>query len=171
MQNEEQVFDFMAAAEETGKQLDEMIKRIPGDMKAVLAEEWRKSSWLAELPKAANGVATAAERTEAAAIVLTRKATRAGFAVCLGAVVIPLLIWGYAYLQTGKLRVERENLTVETSRLEGMIALMKGETGGGATFYKGSDGNWIFALPDGVEFDKIGKDFQGRSAASYVPLR
>ena len=94
MDNDEQVFDFLAAAEDTGKQLDGLIRAIPGEVRAILAAEYGKSPWLAELPKVAGSVTAAAERAEAAAGILTRKVKVAGLLVCLAAVVVPLSTWG-----------------------------------------------------------------------------
>ena len=46
MNNDEHVFDYMAAAEETGQQLDLLVKQVPGHIKSALAsafaDEWRK---------------------------------------------------------------------------------------------------------------------------------
>ena len=61
MNNEEQVFDFLAAAEDTGKQLDALIKAIPGEVRNTLAAEYRQSPWLATLPTTADRVTAAAE--------------------------------------------------------------------------------------------------------------
>ncbi len=45
MDYEEWIFDFMAAAEDMGKRLGEMAKRLPGAVRADLAAECRQSPW------------------------------------------------------------------------------------------------------------------------------
>lgn len=56
MDNDEQVFDYMAAAEETGRQLDSLVKQIPGHIKSTLAtalaDEWRKVTVFKEVAEA-----------------------------------------------------------------------------------------------------------------------
>ncbi len=56
MQNDEYVFDYMAAAEETGRQLDSLLKQVPGHIKSTLAtafaDEWRKVTAFKELAEA-----------------------------------------------------------------------------------------------------------------------
>lgn len=86
MNTDEQIFDFLAAAEDTGKQLDDLIKSIPGEVRETLADEYQKSPWLTALPATADRVTAAAERAESAANVLSKKAIFAGVAVCLAAV-------------------------------------------------------------------------------------
>ncbi len=41
--DEELLFDFMAAAEDTGKRLDALIKMIPGLLQKSLSDEYRRS--------------------------------------------------------------------------------------------------------------------------------
>lgn len=117
MQDEEQVFDFMAAAEETGKQLDEMAKRLPGEMKTVLAEEWRKSSWLSELSKAAEQAGEATKQVEAASRFLARTVNIAGLIVCFSSLIIPLAAWGVAHWNLAEKRRERLILEREKDEL------------------------------------------------------
>ena len=45
MDNGGRIFDFMAAAEETGKRFDEMARRLPGVVRADLVAEYRQSHW------------------------------------------------------------------------------------------------------------------------------
>jgi len=56
MDNDEQVFDYMAAAEETGRQLDLLVKQVPGHIKSSLTDaftdEWRKVTAFKELAEA-----------------------------------------------------------------------------------------------------------------------
>ena len=56
MNNDEYVFDYMAAAEKTGRQLNSMIKQVPGHIKSALAtafaDEWRKVTAFKELAEA-----------------------------------------------------------------------------------------------------------------------
>lgn len=166
MDNDEQVFDFLAAAEDTGKQLDGLIEAIPGEVRAALAAEYRQSPWLAELPKAADSVTAAAERAEAAAATLTRKAKAAGALVCLAAVIVPLSTWGYAYRQTASLRREREALRKEAGELREAIGVMRGETGGGARLARNDGGEYVFTLPPGLVFTDVRP---GMNSISYTP--
>ena len=46
MDKEEQAFDFMAAAEDTDRQRNEMARRLPDEMRAALAAEYRQSPWV-----------------------------------------------------------------------------------------------------------------------------
>ena len=188
MPNDEHIFDYMAAAEETGKQLDEMLRRIPGEMKAVLVEEWRKSAWLAELPKAAENATAATEKTQAvvqeaetATRFLTRTVKRAGFVVCLASVVIPLLTWGVAYWNLSELRRERDNLESATQHLTqerdtlrdsyanlgSLIEELKPQTDGGAELLVKADGVSVFRLPLGATFLRNGVTGDGREAIEY----
>ena len=56
MTNDENVFDYMAAAEETGRQLNSLIKQVPDHIKSSLAtaftDEWRKVAVFKELTEA-----------------------------------------------------------------------------------------------------------------------
>ena len=56
MNHDEHVFDYMAAAEETGRQLDSLVKQVPGHIKAAtataLAGEWKKVTAFKELSEA-----------------------------------------------------------------------------------------------------------------------
>jgi hypothetical protein len=56
MHNDEHVFDYMAAAEEAGRQLDSLVKQVPGHIKSSLAasftDEWRKVTAFKELAEA-----------------------------------------------------------------------------------------------------------------------
>ena len=56
MNNDEYVFDYMAAAEETGRQLDSLLKQVPGHIKSSLTDaftdEWRKVTTFKELAEA-----------------------------------------------------------------------------------------------------------------------
>jgi hypothetical protein len=66
MDNEEPIFDFMAAAEDLDKGLDNLIKAFPAEMRETLAAEYRKSPWLALLPTAADRLTAVAEHAESA---------------------------------------------------------------------------------------------------------
>ena len=173
MNNDEQVFDYLAAAEDTGKQLDELIKAIPGEVRDALAIEYRKSPWLATLPTTADKVTAAAERAESAAAILIKKATLAGLIVCLAAIILPLLTWGYAYWQTSKLRNEQAAIQAETAFLQELATALKDETGGGVILDKDGNGKWYVALPLGVEVDQQGYYRNGRFGFVYTwpPVR
>lgn len=167
MQNEEQIFDFMAAAEETGKQLDEMAKRLPGEIKAVLAEEWRKSPWVFELPKVAEQAGEATKQTEAATRFLVRTVKIASLIACLASVVIPLAIWGVTYWNVSALRRERERLESERESLSATVLRLKSETGDGIALQKYGDGGRGVILPAEYTFSHVGKDDVGREVLVY----
>ncbi len=51
MSDSDHIFDYLAAAEESMKQMDLMVRQIPGHIKTALIEEYRKSPWMTEMPK------------------------------------------------------------------------------------------------------------------------
>lgn len=113
MNTDESVFDYLAAAEEIGRLLEEMTTKLPGEVKTALLEEWRISSWRTEFPKSVEAIQVASasaqatvEEIKAAALLLSRTVTTAGIAICLTSIVIPLAVWGIAYLNTKDLREE-----------------------------------------------------------------
>jgi hypothetical protein len=171
MHTEERVFDFMAAAEETGKQLDEMAERIPVEVKALLAEEWRKSPWLAELPKAATDARAATEEMAAATEFLNRSVRLAGLVVCLASLVIPLAAWGVIAWNVSGLRREAAALESEKQSLAATIAKLKSETGGGAQLLVDDDGICAFVLPPGLKIDSSGQARDGRYYVRYTMPR
>lgn len=159
MNMDEHLFDFLAAAEDTGRQLDDLVKAIPGEIRGTLSAEYQKSPWVTALPATAERVTAAAERAESAARVLTKKTVFAGFVVCLAAVVVPLLTWGYAYWQTSKLREEQ--------------AALMDKTGGGVLVEKDDSGKRYVRLPFGAEIDQKGFYEDGRFGFVYTwpPVR
>ncbi len=107
----ELAFDFMAAAEETGKRLDALIKAIPGSLQKTLSAEYQRSPWLATLPAEVERLSAvvqrsdfAAERTGPATAHVERRIKAVCFVACLAAIIMPLAAWGHAYWETGKLR-------------------------------------------------------------------
>jgi hypothetical protein len=195
MQNEEQIFDFMAAAEDTGKQLDKMAKRLPGEMKAVLAEEWRRSPWLAELPKAAEKTMEATKQTEAATRFLARTVKYAGLIVCLAAFVIPSATWVLAHwnlsdLREEQSRLEQSNIELEEAvrtaaqteramadeitrrkneiaELSCTVKLLRDETGGIEVVNNGN-GSWEVMLPANITPGRPWRNRDGRFVVPYV---
>ena len=131
MQNEDQVFDFMAAAEETEKQIDEMAKRLPGELRTALAEEWRKSPWLSELPKIADRVTEAAERAEAATDALRLSLKISASVVIVACLIIPFATWLLATWQVGELEREAAALRADIETLTLTADALKTATGGG----------------------------------------
>jgi hypothetical protein len=196
MRNEEQIFDFMAAAEETGRQLDEMVRRLPGELKAVLAEEWRKSSWLAELPMAAKKAMAATTQTEVATRYLARNVKFAGFIVCLASVIIPLATWGVAYWNVSALRREQIFLKQENGELAAAIEAtvkvarddisrredeikkltdtmeaLKAGVGGGIELVDRGGGAWSLMLPAYITFEEMWREPDGRYVIPYIVSR
>ncbi len=150
MDKEEQIFDFMAAAEDTGKQLNEMARRLPDEIRAALAAEYRQSPWQSSIPATADRLTAAAECAESAAGTLSRKAKIAGSVACFAAVIVPLATWGFAYWQTSTLRAEHEAIKAKTEELRGLAAALENKTGGGISFWKHENGEYFVALPSGV---------------------
>ncbi len=168
MDNEIQAFDFMAAAEDTGRRLDEMAKRLPGEIRADLVAEYRQSPWQKSIPATADRLTAAAERAEAATGVFERKIKIAGSVACLAAVIVPLATWGYAYWQTAKLRGEYEAITAKTAELQGLAAALEDKTGGGGSIWKKENGEYFVALPTGVEATRSVTYTDGRHGFAYT---
>lgn len=167
MNTDDQIFDFLAAAEDTGKQLDDLIKAIPGEVRQTLSTEYQKSPWVSALPEVADRVTAAAERAETAAGILIKKVVIAGAVVCLGAIVLPLLTWGYAYWQTSKLRDEQALISRETKQLQALAETLLDETGGGILIEKDDSGKRYVRLPFGIEVDQKGFYKDGRFGFVY----
>ena len=167
MQNEDQVFDFMAAAEETGKQIDEMAKRLPGELRTALTEEWRKSPWLAELPQIADQVTEAAERAETATAALRRSLKICTFAVAVACMLIPLATWVVATWQVGELERRAATLRAEIEALTPTADALKTETGGGVELVRYDDGTRGVILPPGATIQRTGQTRDGRQAVVY----
>ncbi len=136
--DEELLFDFMAAAEETGKRLDALIKAIPGSLQKTLSAEYQRSPWLMTLPAEVKRLSevvqrtdSAAERTELAAAHVERRIKTVCTVACLAAIIMPLVTWGHAYWQTGKLRDEQAEIKAETARLQTLAVALDEKTGGG----------------------------------------
>ena len=162
MSTEEQAFDFMAAAEETGRQLDEMVKRIPKELKALLAEEWCKSPWLAELPKAAEKADVATNKLEEAIVFLARTVRNAGLIVCLASVIIPLVTWGIAYWNVIDIRQEVATFESEVQTLGEAVTLLRNESGDGVILqnYGGEERGVV--IPEGYVYTHVGNNTAGR---------
>ena len=97
MNNDEHVFDYMAAAEEAGQHLDSLIKQVPGHIKSTLttafADEWRKVTAFKELAEATGKLNEAIGEVQES-VALLRGTIRA--AVVVGAIVsvaIPIVTW------------------------------------------------------------------------------
>lgn len=170
MNIDESIFDYLAAAEETANQLDGMTKRIPEEVKAILLEEWRKSPWLAELPKAMDAARAATERTESATRFLNRSLKIACLAVCLAAVVIPLATWGLAYWQALELRDRIVSLRSEITTLVLRTEALKSETGAGIQLVAYKDGTRGVIIPEEYIFSHIGQNAEGREVVIYTPV-
>jgi hypothetical protein len=176
--DEELIFDFMAAAEDTGKRLDALIKTIPGTLQKTLSDEYQRSPWLATLPKDVECLNTivqradsAAERTESATAHMERRIKTVCFVACLAAVIMPLATWGLAYWQTSKLRGEQAVIKVETERLQGLAVALDAETGGGVLIEKDDSGKRYVRLPLAAEVEQQGHYPDGRFGFVYtLPL-
>jgi len=167
MQNEDQVFDFMAAAEETGKQLDEMTRRLPGELRTALTEEWRKSPWLAELPQIADQVTEAAERAETATDALRRSLKIGAAVVAVACMLIPLATWAVATWQVGELERRAATLRADIEALTPTADALKAETGGGVELVRYDDGTRGVVLPPGAAIQRTGQIRDGRQAVVY----
>lgn len=167
MNNEEQVFDFMAAAEDTGRRLDALIKAIPNEIRKTLVAEYRKSPWLATLPTAADRMIAAAERSESASALLTRKTRIAGLLVGVAIVILPLSTWALAYWQTAKLREESAALQAEMEGLETAVSDLRNKTGGGIEVVSYKGGTFGVVLPDGMKFQHEARTKNNRNVLVY----
>ncbi len=122
--NEELIFDFMAAAEDTGKRLDALIKAIPGSLQKTLSDEYRRSPWLATLPAEVELLSavvqrtdSAAERTESATAHMERRIKTVCFVACLAAIIMPIVTLGVAYWNLSDLRGQQVRLEQENAEL------------------------------------------------------
>ncbi len=127
--NEELIFDFMAAAEDTGKRLDALIKAIPGSLQKTLSDEYQRSPWLVTLPAEVERLNTvvqrsdsAAERTESATAHVERRIKAVCFVACLAAIIMPLVTLGVAYWNLSDLRGQQVRLEEENAVLAATVA-------------------------------------------------
>lgn len=149
MDNEEQVYDFMAAAEETGRQLDALIKRLPQDIATILQQQWQQSPWRSEVPAAAASTTEAAKSAEKAAGVLWKTAKSTSWLVAIAAVIIPVASCIVAHLNLSDARQDEDAAKKRVQVLEGRESSLRFATGGGAEFYQ-QDGTYYFVPPVGT---------------------
>ena len=195
MDKEEQVFDFMAAAEDTGKLLNEMARRLPGDLKAVLSDDWRRSPWFTELPTVIDKAREAAKQAEEATQSLARTVKKAGGMVAIASAVIPLAMLGIAYwnlsdLREQQIRLEQQNAALESSvttgaqtekalaeevtrqkseiqKLSATAEMLRGATGGLDVLDNGG-GTWEVVFPANAQFTRqTWRNATGRLVVSY----
>jgi len=127
--DEEMIFDFMAAAEDTGKRLDALIKVIPGSLQKTLSAEYQRSPWLATLPAEVERLSavvkradSAAERTESATEHVERRIKTVCLVSSLAAIIIPLVTLGVAYWSLSDLRRQQTQLEQENADLAVAVA-------------------------------------------------
>ena len=195
MDKEEQIFDFMAAAEDTGKQLNEMARRLPGELRAVLSEDWRRSPWFTELPKVIDTAREATKQTERAAQSLARTVKKAGGIVAVASAVIPLAMLGIAYwnlsdLREQQIRLEQQNAALESgittgtqtekalaeevtrqkSEIQKLFATAEAlrDESGGLDVVDNNDGTWEVIFPAHAQFTRQPwRNTAGRFVVSY----
>ena len=146
MENEEQIYDFMAAAEETGKQIDAMAKQLPKDMAAMLQQQWQQSPWRSELPAVAESTIEAAKSAEEAADTLWKTARMTFWMAGIASVAIPIVMCIVAYLNLANARRDEDAAKKRVQALEGRESSLRYATGGGAEFYQ-QDGVQYFVPP------------------------
>lgn len=117
MNNDEQVFDFMAAAEETGRQVELLVRQIPGNIKTALADEWHKSAWFSELPQIAQDTREAAREARDAAVTLKSTISSVSIGFLLLAILMSFVVWVVTYWQVSSLHEERDELKREIQLL------------------------------------------------------
>lgn len=149
MDSEEQIYDFMAAAEETGRQLDALVKRLPQDIAAILQQQWQQSPWRSEVPAAAASTTEAAKSAEKAAGVLWKTAKSTSWLVVIAAVIIPVASYIVAQLNLSDVRQGEEAAKKRVQALEQRESSLRFATGGGAEFYR-QDGVQYFVPPPGA---------------------
>ncbi len=122
--DEDLIFDFMAAAEDTGKRLDALIKAIPGSLQETLSAEYQRSPWLTTIPAAVERLSavvqrsnSAAERTESATAHVERRIKTVCFVACLAAIIMPIVTLGVAYWNLSDLRGQQVRLEQENAEL------------------------------------------------------
>jgi hypothetical protein len=95
--DEELIFDFLAAAEDTGKRLDLLVRQVPGHIKAAvataLADEWRKVTVFRDVSEATGKFNDAIGEVRES-VALLRRTIRTAIAVGVAvAVAIPVVTW------------------------------------------------------------------------------
>lgn len=93
MNNDENAFDVMAAAEQTAAQLDLMIRQAPDYIKSTLSDEWHNSPWMSELSNTAARFETAVEDIRDATHLLRRTIITAIIMVLGMTVIFLLFLW------------------------------------------------------------------------------
>jgi hypothetical protein len=97
MNDEEHVFDYMAAAEETGRQLDLLIRQMPGHIKSTLAaafaDEWREVTAFKELSEATGELNEVINEVREAVASLRQTVWMVTIVGIVVAVAIPLITW------------------------------------------------------------------------------
>ncbi len=173
----------------------EMAKRLPGEMKAVLLEEWRRSPWLTELLKVIDGAREATKQTEKAARSLVHTVKKAGSIVAIASAVIPLVILCIAYWNLSDLREQWGRLEQINTELEASIKIgtqaekalaeevtrqkseiqklsttaetLRDETGG-FDVVDNNDGTWEVIFPAHAQFTRQPlRNIAGRFVVSY----
>lgn len=86
-------FDYMAAAEEAGRQLNSLIRQVPGYIKTALSEEWRRLPLLVELPNATKKMEDAIEEMQDSVAVLKQTVWAVAIVGIFAAVAIPVIAW------------------------------------------------------------------------------
>jgi uncharacterized coiled-coil protein SlyX len=127
--NEELIFDFMAAAEDTGKRLDALIITIPGSLQKILSAEYQRSPWLTAIPAEVERLSTvvqradsAAERTESVATQTVSKIKTVCRVACLSAIIMPLVTLGIVVWILSDLRGQQVQLEQRNAELANAIA-------------------------------------------------
>ena len=126
--DEDLIFDFMAAAEDTGKRLDALIKAIPGSLQETLSAEYQRSPWLTTIPAAVERLSavvqrsnSAAERTESATAHVESRIKTVCTVACLAAIIIPIVTLGVAYWTLSDLRGQQIQLEQENAALAAAV--------------------------------------------------
>jgi hypothetical protein len=125
--DEELIFDFMAAAEDTGKRLDTLIKMIPGSLQKTLSAEYQRSPWLTAIPAEVERLSdvvkrseSAVERTESVATQTVSKVKSVCRVACLVAIIMPLAtlgvaVWTFSDMRGQQVLLEQENAKLATA--------------------------------------------------------
>lgn len=97
MNNEERVFDYMAAAEETGQRLDSLVRHVPEHIKSAVAtavaDEWRKVTVFKELSETIIKLEGAITEVRESVKVLRQTIWAAIIIGIVVAVAIPVAAW------------------------------------------------------------------------------
>jgi len=181
MQDENGVFNFIAAMEEAEKRHIELTAALPGIVVSAMLAELRRSvdfnglaRVVAEANTAVANVNTAADDANNAAATLRHILRNATIVFLVTCMLIPAATCAVSWWQTEKWRAAAAEWRAEAAELETWIAAhsvtveaLKDKTGGGVELVTYKDGTRSVILPAGRKIIRSGKMPDGREAIEY----